>query len=102
MIMTEYGEVAGDRLFDDHFDLLEGLGEMRVAYARVLGRDVAPLLTDPRLRAVVLGLLRSNTEGDYESPFVQAMGSECHGDFAFRLRCFRALRQGVEERAADV
>ena len=99
MILTGYGEVAGDRLFDEHDDLLDGLEDMRLAYARILGREVGALLTEPDLRGLVLDLLTANTEDDYESPFVQAMGTECHPDFAYRLSCFRAFRQGVEERA---
>lgn len=102
MIMMDYGEVAGNALFDEHDDLLDDLNDMRVAYAQILGREVADLLTDADLRARILDLLRANTEDDYESPFVQAMGTECHPDFAYRLTCFRALRQGVEDRTESV
>lgn len=99
MIMMGYGEVAGDGLFDEHDDLLD---DMRLAYARILGREVADLLTEADLRGLILDLLTSNTEDDYESPFVQAMGTECHPDFVYRLRCFRAFRRGVEERSESV
>lgn len=99
-IMMSYDKVADETLYTEHDDLLDGLNDMRVAYARILGRDVAALLVEPALRSLVTGLLQSNTEDDYESLFVQAMGRECHPDFAYRLRCLRALREGVEERLA--
>ena len=101
MILKGYGDVAGDRLFDEHDDLLDGLEDMRLAYARILGRDAGALLTEPDLRGLVLDLLTANTEDDYESPFVQAMGTECHPDFAHRLAAFRAFRRGVEDRSGD-
>lgn len=98
-IMMGYEHAVGDRLYTEHNDLLEGIDEVRVACARILGRDIAALLVEPTLRARVLDLVRSNTEDEYDSPLVQAMGMECHSDFVFRLRCFRAVRRGVEERA---
>ena len=75
--------------------------DLRVASARILGREVGALLLDQTLRERVVGLLVDHTADDYESPFVQAMGSEGHPDFAYRLRCLRALQEGVEERVSS-
>ena len=49
--------------------------DLRVASARILGREVGALLLDQTLRERVVGLLVDHTADDYESPFVQAMGS---------------------------
>ena len=98
-IMMGYEHVVGESLYTDHGDLLEDLHDVRVAGARILGRDVAKLLQGPLLRERVLGLLRRQTGDENGSRFVQAMRSECHRDFGYRLLCLKALQQGVEERA---
>lgn len=100
-VLTNYVDVAGDRLYDEHADLLEDLDDTKVAGARILGRDVAPLLRAPELQALVRDLLRENTEDDFESRLAVAMGRACHYDFSVRLRYLRAFRRGVEERIVD-
>lgn len=106
-VMMNYSDVADDLLFTEHADLLEDPSfDVSVAGARILGRDVAPLLRNDELKTLVLNLLRANTADDYESPFVQGMGQGPgqgdYRDFSFRLRCLRALRAGVEESLADI
>lgn len=97
-IMTSYDEVVGDRLYTDHYDLLETEAfDLRVAAAQIYGRDVAPLLRGVRLKDTVLGVLEANTEDDYDSAFAVAMGSECLSDYALRLRCLWAFLRGVRD-----
>ena len=97
-IMTSYDEVVGDRLYTDHGDLFEEEDfDLRVAASRIYGRDVAPLLRTAELRDTVVGVLEANTEDDYDSGLAVAMGSECHPDYAFRLRCLRAWLRGIRD-----
>lgn len=97
-IMTSYDEVVGDRLYADHADLFDEEDfDLRVTSSRIYGRDVAPLLRTAELRGTVLRVLEANTEDDYDSKLAVAMGSECHPDYAFRLRCLRACLQGIKD-----
>lgn len=97
-IMTSYDEVVGERLYTDHADLFDEEDfDLRVASSRIYGRDVAPLLGTAELRDTVVGVLEANTEDDYDSKLSIAMGSECHPDYAFRLRCLRAWLQGIRD-----
>lgn len=98
-IMTNYDEVVGDLLYTEHCDLLELEDfDLREASSRIYGREVAPLLRTIKVRATVLGVLAANTESDFESRLVDAMGSECLLDFTHRLRCLRAFHLGIEDR----
>lgn len=97
-IMTSYDGVVGDRLYVDHADLLEEEPfDLRVASSRVYGRDMAPLLRTAELRDTLLRTLEANTRDGYDSRLALAMGSVGDPDYAFRLRCLRALRQGISD-----
>lgn len=98
-ILMSYHEVVGERLYDEHADLLEEDDfDYRVASARIYGRDTAPLLRTTEVRRRIVDVLKKNTEDRYNSPLALTMGAECHRDFAFRLRCLRAFLNGIEDR----
>lgn len=102
-VMRAYDGVVGDRLYTEHGDLFDEADfDLRVASARAYGRDVGPLLVAPDLRERVVSVLDRNTRDDEDSPLAVAMGAECAGDIATRLRILQGFAQGVRERLPGV
>ncbi len=97
-IMKNYDEVVALDLYEKHDDVLDDDFDARYAHARILGRDVAPLLRSEELRDRILAILDQNLADEYDSPLADAMGRDCYRERAVRIRCLQSLRQGIVER----
>lgn len=106
LIMRHYLDAGNqDRLYTeggDCFDLLlEEDFDYEAASARILGRDVALLLTEES-RALIERMLLDETEDSGAAVLALAMvrnNANYHGDFDVALANLSHLRQGVAERA---
>ncbi len=97
-IMKHYDEVVALDLYDKHDDVFDDDFDARYAHARILGRDIAPLLRAEELRKNVLAVLDANLADEYDSPLVEAMGRDCYHEREVRLGCLQSLRRGILER----
>ena len=64
-ILENYGEIAGEQLFEDSYeDLIEGDFELQVAAARMLGRHMAIILNkNIALKQRVISILQQRLQG---------------------------------------
>lgn len=98
LLMRTYLDAGnGDRLFTEHADLLVDDFDYELASARVLGRDVAALLTE-RSIGQVLGILDEQSGEKNQYPLAAAMRGNFYGEFEKSLAMLQAFRQGVLDR----
>lgn len=99
-VLTNYLETGNQqRLYEDHADLLEESDfDFVEASARILGRDVARIVT-PGTRAAVLSILdrETNENSDFRLVADMARGDSRENSFEESSRLLEKLKQGVIE-----
>lgn len=99
-ILKNYLAIAGDSIYDTHYDLLEDFESMEHAAARILGRDIRPLLNPaPALRQRIVGILDRALAGGPEGIVVSQLHSAHYRvfplDYVFHL--VEQLRLGLDD-----
>ncbi len=102
LILRYYFELAGDRLYDEHFDLLEDPETDDLLYrysiaAHVAGRELRALLENSTVLNRISALLRSQDDAGRAATFVRAMQQDGNQDAVSAHRMFARLVQGFEE-----
>lgn len=99
-VLTNYLETGDQhRLYEDHADLLdESDFDFVEASARILGRDVARIVT-PGTRAAVLSILEreTNEQSDFRLVTDMTRGDSRESSFKESLRLPGKLNQGMVE-----
>lgn len=98
-ILRIYFDVLGNEVISEkHSDLLEGDFDLIHAGARVLGRDIAPILK-PETKAKILRILEYQTRDQDRFPLIEDMmkSSSFANPFEEYLKLLTELKQGVIE-----
>ncbi|GAB3570717.1 hypothetical protein GCM10027578_27630 [Spirosoma luteolum] len=99
-ILKNYLNIASESVYDTHYDLLEASDSLEHTAARILGRDIRPLLDpSPALRRRITGILdRAIAEGP-EGKVVSQLHSAQYRvfplDYVFHL--IDQLRKGIDD-----
>lgn len=99
LLLQHFYDARLELITERHADLFDSEDFSKPeASARVLGRELAPLLQDPMLETLVLDVLRRETADIHQSRLARAMKAPgCHPQIETRFACLKALRTGVEE-----
>lgn len=99
-ILRVYFEVVGsEEISEKHSDLLEGDFDLIHAGARVLGRDIAPILK-PETKEKILGILEHQTRDQARFPLIEDMmksPSTFTDPFEEYLKLLVELKRGILE-----
>ena len=97
-IIENYGTpVNEDRLWNEATELLEKDGDMELAGAQLLGRDIANL-TSPELLQSLLEIFKEETAESGHHKLVTAMtNTMIAGDFETKISLLKRIQTGMEE-----
>jgi len=98
-ILSKYSDIYMDTIFNNHYDLVNGVWEPDIISARVLGRDIGDVLLEtPKLKDKILNILTAHSKDEFTSSLAILMCSYNKKYVEENFNILKELLTGIKER----